>query len=229
MEGLVDKISLKNLPAQLNSICADLPGKASYNFEYYNCVHGLGHGIMAQLEDDVFASLKMCDNLTGDWEEQSCYSGVYMQNIIDSTNVADTDNVVKDLKPDQPLYPCTAVENKYKSQCYLGQTSYVLQQNGYNFAKVTALCAGVEEPYRDICFQSLGRDAANQASHDSARTKVTCWLSTDSNDRQNCIVGAVKEIISYYHSDTQAISFCNILEDQKDNCLSTAKSYYSIF
>jgi len=228
MEGMVAKISLKNLPSQLNKICADIPGKATYNFNYYNCVHGLGHGIMALLGDEVFDSLKMCDNLTGSWEQESCYGGVFMQNIIDSTNVADTDNVVKYLKPSEPLYPCTAVDDKYKGQCYLGQTSYALQVNGYNFKKVFDLCATVAEPFRDICNQSMGRDAANQAGHAAQATKNTCWLTTNANDQSNCVVGAVKEIISYYHAKTQAVEFCNILDDtNKSLCNLTADSYYA--
>jgi len=230
MEGMITKIGLKNLPGQLNNICADIPGKASYNFNYYNCVHGLGHGIMALLGDEVFDSLKMCDNLTGSWEQESCYGGTFMQNIIDSTNVADTDNVVKYLKPKEPLYPCTAVEDKYKGQCYLGQTSYALQVSGYSFQKVFELCATVAEPYRDICNQSMGRDAANQVSHDAKKTKDTCWIATDPNDRTNCVIGAVKEIISYYHAKTQAVEFCNILDDEnKITCNTTADSYYSVF
>lgn len=230
MEGMVAKIGLKNLPAELNKICADVPGKASYNFDYYNCVHGLGHGVMAQLGDDVFASLKMCDNVTGSWEQSSCYSGVYMQNIIDATNVADTDNVVKDLKPNDPLYPCTAVEDKYKYQCYLGQTSYALQVSNYNFSKVAQLCTTVAEPYRDTCFQSYGRDAANQAYHDAAKTTSTCNLAADKNDRTNCMIGAVKEIISYYHAETQATAYCSIQpQPDKTTCQQTADSYYKNF
>ena len=144
LEGVIDKIGQKNLPQELNNICADISGKAAYNFDYYNCVHGLGHGIMAENEDDVFLSLKMCDNLEGNWEEESCYSGVYMQNIIDSTTVADSGNIVKHLKSDDPMYPCNAVEDKYKYQCYLGQTSYALQVTGFDWKKIFGMCSALD-------------------------------------------------------------------------------------
>jgi hypothetical protein len=230
MEGMVAKISLKNLPSQLNNICADIPGKDKYTFDYYNCVHGLGHGIMAELEDDVFKSLEMCDNLSGNWEQQSCYSGVFMQNIIDSTKVADSGFVSKDLKPSEPMYPCTAVNERYKGQCYLGQTSYALQVSGYNFSKVFSMCATVNEPYRDICNQSMGRDIANQASHEPTLTRNNCNLPNNDNDTINCIIGAAKEIISYYHSDKQVKDFCNILDTKyKSVCQNTATSYYANF
>ena len=223
---MIARIGKKNLPAKLDTICADIPGKATYNFDYYNCVHGLGHGIMEALGDEVFQSLAMCDNLTGDWERQSCYSGVFMENII----AYDRDGISDFLKPSDPLYPCDAVAEPYKAQCYLGQTSYVLQISNYNFKTIFNLCAGAVEPYRDICNQSAGRDAANQALHDTEKTKATCSFPVDPNDRANCVTGAVKEIISYYHSEDQAKQFCGALNyNDQSECLATADSYYTAF
>lgn len=230
LEGIIDRIGAKNLPKELNNICADIPGRVTYNFDYYNCVHGIGHGIMSENEDEVFLSLKMCDNLDGAWEKESCYSGVYMQNIIDNTEVADSGNKVKYLKPSEPLYPCTAVEDRYKGQCYLGQTSYALQVTGYDYKKVFDLCSSVEAPYRNICNQSMGRDVANQMRHDAKLTKEKCLIPSNQDDVDNCIIGAAKEIISYYHSDKESLAFCNILDGKtKDMCISVTNSYYSLF
>jgi len=226
LEGVIDRIGLKELPSKINGICADIPGKAAYNFDYYNCVHGLGHGIMEALHDEVPASLKMCDDLVGNWEQLSCYSGVFMENIINDNKNHNS----KYLRPAQPLYPCNILETKYKDQCYLGQTSYALQVTNYDFKKVFGMCATVGEPLRDTCNQSMGRDAANQAYHEKVRTRDLCALAPNQNDNLNCITGAVKEIISYYHSDVEAKEFCNVLtEDSKRTCLDTTASYYSLF
>ena len=226
LEGVVFKIGLQKLPSVMNTICADIPGKASYSFDYFNCVHGIGHGVMELENDDVFKSLNTCDILTGNWEEESSYGGVFMENIINF----DHDGTSDFLKKDDLLYPCDAVDAKYKGQCYLGQTSYALQETNYDFAKIFALCATVAAPYRDICDQSMGRDGANQASHQAQATMNTCWIATDPEDRANCVIGAAKEIVSYYHSDVQAKAFCNVLDDaDKATCLSTVTSYYTSF
>jgi len=226
MEGVVGRIGEEALPAKLSTVCADIPGKEKYNFDYFNCVHGLGHGIMELKDDNLFDSLNMCDNLVGDWEQQSCQSGVFMENIISFDHLGTS----KYLKHDEPLYPCTAVDDKYKFQCYLGQTSYALQVTNYNFKKVSDLCTTVAEPYRDICFQSFGRDVANQAGHDASRTKEWCAIPTDHNDVKNCTIGAVKEFISYYHSDKEANIYCNALDSEyKDMCLQTGAQYYTVF
>jgi hypothetical protein len=226
MEGIVTKIGEANLPTQINTICSNIPGKNTYSFDYFNCVHGLGHGIMELKDDDVPISLNSCDNLVGNWEQSSCYSGVFMENIISY----DRSGTSKYLKTTDPLYPCDSVDTKYKYQCYLGQTSFALQVNAFDFPKIFELCASVEEPFRDICNQSMGRDGANFDMHDALKTKATCSLAVDQNDKTNCIVGAVKEIVSYYHSDVQAKAFCGILDNaDQANCFSTGEAYYKYF
>ncbi len=225
LEAIVKNIGATNLPAKMDTICANIPGKATYSFDYYNCVHGLGHGVMELGDDDVFTSLTQCDNLTGSWERQSCYSGVFMENII----LFDRDGSAPDLKPAEPLYPCTAVGDRYKYECYLGQTSFVLQQNRGDFKSTFDVCATIERTYRSVCNQSIGRDAANYANHDGARTKTTCSLAASPEDTTDCVIGAVKEIISYYHSTTQAETFCNLLTDDKATCLATSEQYFKSF
>lgn len=48
-------------------------------FRLYDCLHGTGHGLMMYHRYDVKASLKDCDRLAGDWDQRSCYSGVFME------------------------------------------------------------------------------------------------------------------------------------------------------
>lgn len=226
MEGVIGRIGMKALPDHLNTMCADIPGKEAYSFDYYNCVHGLGHGIMEVLGDELFKALAMCDTVQGSWEQQSCYGGVFMENIIRDTFYHDS----KYLKEDDPMYPCNAVDVRYKEACYLGQTSYALQTNGYDFPAVFTLCSQIEDPFGAICYQSLGRDAANQGGHQAAATKSTCLLSQNPDAQANCVIGAVKEIISYYHADNQARDFCAILDEpHRATCLDTAQSYYQSF
>ena len=226
MEGIIAKIGYSALPAKMNTICSDLPGAKSYSFDYYNCVHGLGHGIMELGSDDVFSSLQTCDNLTGAWEKESCYGGVFMENIIAHDRGVD----VPDLKPSQPLYPCTGVAAQYKNACYLMQTSYVLEQNHGNFPEMFADCAAVAEPYRDICNQSGGRDATSYANHVSKQAYATCMLAPDTTAQHNCMIGALKEQVSYYHSDVQAKELCNFWSgSEQQSCLQETAAYYKSF
>lgn len=226
LEGVSFKLGKDKLVASLNTICANVEGKENYSFDYYNCVHGLGHGLMAMTDDELFDSLKYCDNLTGSWEKQSCYGGVFMENVI----VDNKNHFTKYLKPSEPLYPCNAVDDKYKGTCYLMQTSYMLKVTGRDFGRVFELCSQVQEPFTSLCYQSLGRDASGQSSSNVEITKNTCAIGKDYAQKSNCIIGAVKDFISYFHSDVQAKQLCSALDaDLQDICNTTAISYYQSF
>lgn len=222
MEGVIGKISKTELAGKIDQTCANVPGKSSYSFDYYNCVHGLGHGVMAISQNELFYSLELCDNLTGPWEQSSCHGGAFMENII----VDNKNHFTKYLKPDEPLYPCSAVADKYKGTCYLMQTSYMLKVTNGDFSKVFDLCSQVGA-FASTCYQSLGRDASGRSISNVQATKTTCDLGKDYDQRSNCIVGAVKDFISYHHSDVQAKELCAALtQDLQSICFSTAEQYY---
>lgn len=225
MEGIVGDVGKKNLAKKLDFICIDIPGKESFSFDYYNCVHGLGHGIMGVSNNELFSSLEMCDNLTGGWERSSCWSGAFMENII----ADEVYHVSKYLSAD-PLYPCSAAADKYKNTCYLMQTSRMLALVGRDFAKVFELCGSVEEPYINTCYQSLGRDASGNTVSDVEKTRSYCMLGKDTRQRSHCIIGAVKDFISYHHSDIQARTLCvSLPEELQEVCNNTAAGYYKLF
>lgn len=226
MEEVLKGEKPENLPQKINAICADIPGKESYSFLYFNCVHGLGHGVMELLDDDLFASLTQCSQLSGQWERDSCTGGVFMENIM----IESRGGISNYLKADDPLYPCDAVGDEYKQSCYLMQTSHMLTATNGDFAKVFTLCSTVEGPYKDTCYQSLGRDASGRTTSDPEKTRAYCMLGETLEARENCIIGAVKDFISYFHADIQARSFCASLDATLQNtCTSTATSYYKSF
>ena len=227
MEQISKNIGPDNLPKEMERICNDMPGKEKYSFDYYNCVHGMGHGVMAITNDELFQSLKLCDNLKGRWEQESCYGGVFMENVI----VDNLNHFTKYLKPEQPLYPCNAVEVPYKQQCYLMQTSYMLKIAKYDFAKVFKQCEQADKDFVNICYQSLGRDASGSTVSNAVKARQLCLLGKDFTQQSNCVIGAVKDFVSYFHAETQAKEFCNGFTDKKlvDMCLSTEKEYYKTF
>ncbi len=52
-----------------------------------------------------------CDALTDRWERRSCYGGVFMQNVMVLSGS-------KHLRPDDPLYPCADLADRYRAMCY---------------------------------------------------------------------------------------------------------------
>jgi hypothetical protein len=191
-------------------MCAKIPDKPRYGFDYYNCVHGLGHGVMAITKNQLFDALTLCDNLAGWWEKRSCYGGVFMENIM-----ADNRNhYAAYLKPDDLLYPCNAVDATYKEECYKMQTSYALTKNGHNFADLFTLCTKADKGFERTCAQSIGRDASGQSISDVEKTTATCALALTDEQRADCYYGAAKDFVSYFHSDIQARELCAAAGEQ---------------
>jgi hypothetical protein len=228
MEQIATKLGYSGVKAKANDICASLEKARRYSFDHYNCVHGLGHGFMAIQNDELFESLKTCDTLTDSWNAQSCYGGVFMENIMSVSNIQG--HATKYLKPDEPMYPCTAVATKYKLQCYQMQTSYALTVSNYDFPKVFGECDTGDVDFRSTCYQSIGRDASGNSISDVTRTTATCKLGTSDQAVRNCMIGAAKDFVSYFHRDTEGVALCNAFGDPyTEECKTTIIDYMKSF
>jgi len=214
------------------NICQAFADKQMYSFDHFNCVHGLGHGLMAVAGYNLFDGLKYCDSTRTSWERESCYGGVFMENVMVASR---GDGTTAYLDPSRPLYPCTDVDTLYKQQCYLMQTSYILQHNGYNFADAFKWCAQADADFVSTCYQSAGRDASGSTNSDIVRTVANCRASvgiTGDDDRavRNCMLGAERDFVSYYHDDAKAKQLCEAFGDEYVNqCKVDVASYYSTF
>ncbi len=228
IETIAEKIGKDKIESQMTSVCASFQKSKPYGFDHYNCVHGMGHGLLAIEEGQLFTALTLCDTYTDSWEAQSCYGGVFMENVMNEINGAGRKPY---LSASDPLYPCTAVASRYKEQCYLMQTSHALLAVQYDYVKVFELCGTVDAPYNETCYQSLGRDVSGQSNSDQARTIELCMQGPTTIARDNCFTGAVKDFMSYYHSDTQGLALCRAIPDAvlAASCVATGQTYYRNF
>lgn len=230
IEHAIASLGADKIKAASASICQSFADKSPYSFDHYNCVHGLGHGLMAVAGYNLFDGLKNCDAVRTGWEKDSCYGGVFMENVMVASR---GDGTSAYLKPEQPLYPCDTVGAAYKQQCYLMQTSYILQQNGYDFAKTFQECARADGGYVETCYQSAGRDASGSTNSDVSRTVDNCLKATEETAVYNCMLGAERDFVSYYHSDQQARQLCDAFGGSHPHFVEACKSdvarYYSTF
>lgn len=65
--------------AELDALCA--PHRPD-TFLYGQCGHGMGHGLMAVYDNHVPRSLEACDRASDPYIRESCYSGIFMENIV---------------------------------------------------------------------------------------------------------------------------------------------------
>jgi hypothetical protein len=171
-------------------------------FLLYQCVHGLGHGLMIYSGLDLPWSLKTCDRLQTDFDRVSCTGGVFMQNLMPGMGTT------RYLRKKDPLYPCNAVAERHKVYCYLMVTSRILSLDGYNWRKTAAWCRRSEKGWVATCFQSYGRDASGVSEYQPRRTIQLCLEA--GQDAGECLYGASRDYGNNYAGGPQAARLCNL-------------------
>jgi hypothetical protein len=191
--------------ARVNAVARELcvdPAIRRTAFVAYQCVHGLGHGLMLYTDYDLPGSLRICDALDGSWDQVSCTGGVFMENISSSYGVKSPW-----LKDDDLIYPCNAVAERHKVYCYLMVTSRILPAVGYDFRRTADFCKRSERKWVTTCYQSLGRDASGQSRQDPRRIAEICRLAGRAGE-EDCLYGAARDITSNYADPTRAGVLC---------------------
>jgi len=220
--GVVEAVMIALGPDQVDrqaeAVCSEFRQRGPHSYLHYNCVHGMGHGFMATYGTDVFRSLIGCDQLIENWEREHCYSGVFMENL---TAIVNPSRPSKALNPREPLYPCTAVEDRFKHECYLKQTAYAIYVTHDDYGAVFRLCQeSADIDFRDVCYQGVGGDAAIMSSKfvigeaaQATSVRDLCQLGPVEEARLSCVIGAVETIIrDLSGDDTQARALCVVLD-----------------
>jgi mono/diheme cytochrome c family protein len=194
-------VDQNKLGAAARKFCASAEVRKS-EFIAYQCVHGLGHGLMIYTGYDLPLSLHTCDKLTNDWDATGCTGGVFMENYQSSYGITSRWLKEKDL-----IYPCDSVAEKYKYYCYDLVTARILPKVNYNWKKTSAWCRKSEKNWVRICFQSMGRDASGFTRLDPARIIKICANAKDM--ATECIYAAGKDMTYTDVSPRRAKVLCN--------------------
>lgn len=186
------------------SVCADA-GLRRNLWLTYQCVHGLGHGLMIQSGYNLPLALGVCDRLATAWDQTSCTGGVFMENI--AAGQTSAYGVTSPwLKDDDLVYPCNWVAKRHRLYCYLMLTSRVLQANGYDWKATARVCAGVEATWVVTCFESFGRDADGFTRQDPARVIELCRIA--GAHERDCVYGAARDMTSNYAGGERTSVLC---------------------
>jgi hypothetical protein len=183
-------------------VCDDAEIKAS-TFLFYQCVHGLGHGLMIYSGYDLPWALATCDRLADSWEQTSCTGGVFMENISSSYGVTS-----KWVRADDPVFPCREMKERHKLYCYLMVTSRINELNGFDWERTAATCRSVERAWVSTCFESFGRDASGFTRQSPKRVAAICAAARA--NAVDCIYGAARDMTSNYAGGEEASRLCRL-------------------
>jgi hypothetical protein len=172
-------------------------------FLYFQCAHGMGHGLMTVHQNHLPMALEACDQARDAMVRESCYGGAFMENIVNALHphhtatghaqtqggghgagsghdahaghgAASRHGEWKALDPADPRYPCSAVAAKYQAACYNMQSSPVMQWTNGDVEATARMCAGAPEGMQPACFSGLGRELTAWAAQDHGRSIQSC-------------------------------------------------------
>ena len=183
-------------------LCSGSAIRKTY-FLAYQCVHGLGHGLMIYSLNDLPYSLNVCDQLATQWDQSSCTGGVFMQNFLPGPmQITPT----KYLSKKDLLYPCDTVKKRDKLYCYLMVTSRILPAVQYDWKTAARWCRRAEKGWVATCFQSFGRDASGFSVQNPRKIVQLCHLAR-SMERE-CIYGGSRDLTANDAGPKRATQMC---------------------
>jgi len=202
--GIVERAFLGQptykLAVVARQLCNDRQISAQ-RFLFYQCIHGLGHGLMIYTGYDLPGSLKTCDGLRTGFDRVSCSGGVFMENFNSSYGVTS-----KYLRKSDPIYPCNAVAERHKLYCYLLVTANILRVENYDQATTAAACRRSERAWIKTCFESFGRDVSGIAGKSASKALASCRLAKANEG--DCLYGASREIVNADAAGQRGGRFC---------------------
>ncbi len=196
--------SADELAKLIRTLCE--PGERTWSrFTLYQCLHGLGHGLMLRTGYAMQMSLDMCWKLGDDWSRQSCTGGVFMESFSPSLG-----GKPPPFDPQDPLAPCPELAERTKLYCYLQVADNLVRATGYRWEKVAAACRTEPSPtWRARCFEGYGRQASGSNYGQLATVATLCRIAGDGES--DCVYGASRDIASNASSGGPAASFCRVV------------------
>jgi hypothetical protein len=174
----------------------------------FQCFHGLGHALLFFTGYKLVPSLDACDVLPNGWSQSSCYGGVFMENVFNATPE------LRDLSATDYHYPCNKLAAKYRSECYVMQTSR-MSEMGLTTERIFQECDKSGE-YRYQCALSAGRDLSNYVRLGQVEPTAQKCQAAGGDSKRACIRGVVYALIDNTWDGRYAMPFCAALADGSD-------------
>ena len=129
------------------------------------CYHGLGHGFVYYESYNLMNALALCDQLRTFDAYESCYRGVFMENI---TGFFDNVDGEMGFVENDILAPCSRIEDKYRNQCWREHGRYIVHYNNWSLRDAAHFCLNAGD-YIHGCMVSLGHLVTGPGSQNSLK------------------------------------------------------------
>ncbi len=184
-----------------------------YDIKRWECLHGMGHGLMATYNYDVFLAVQNCEELEPGWEQTSCAKGIFMenQNVHKKSGKGTFDE--NDL-----FFPCNKVDVKFMPSCYNYHASYLFSKSGFSINNTFMECEKIiPEEFAKYCYFGIGRQLSVRA-FDDVESSFSICPSGKPHYQSYCFAGLTLVILDLKGTD-QAFKYCKFFpEHAKSDC-----------
>lgn len=218
--------------ATVAGVCDAAPEIRDSPWLRFQCVHGVGHGLVQTRKLDLPRALQGCDQLHGWFDQESCYGGAFMEFILGSRGqdhhpaagpepeheahghgtASDSAPPFRHRDPNDPLYPCTAVGERYQRACYELQAGIIYEFTRGDLAGLSRACDGAPVGFRPSCYQGIGTYITGLTTRDASRTVEICRMGHP-DYREWCFVGVVKNFVDVTSRAEDGLDYCRRLEE----------------
>ena len=208
MEQLFVTRGITNLAEDVEVLC---PSEVD-SFSRHQCLHGVGHGVMAWTAYEIKDALQLCDLMSNESSQRSCYTGIFMENVVSglSGEVGQSSAYVDH---NDPHYPCNILDERYVDDCYWYQTSQMLIVFNRDLELVAQACQEAPPVARRSCFGSYGRDLSGIHGRSPLTIAHYCGLAPSVQYRGACIDGAARTLFWEETQQDAGLVLCAAVED----------------
>jgi hypothetical protein len=201
----------------------------------FECIHGLGHGILGARRYNLDATLRDCDALSTPRRARSCHAGAFMEAISSGLEAAKMhgshshegvhqDHEVRALPIDaaDPYSPCRAYADPYATSCWLFQGFVILRANGFDAGRALRVCDGAPDRRAARCYESIGHQLTG-LFHRGDRWILDQCARGQPALAPHCVAGAALALDAMDWSGWRAAHLCAAAPDEwKKTCYRSA-------
>jgi len=211
-----NNVSLDDIDIQ--KICSKFKDDTSF-INRWQCLHGLGHGLVDIYDYDTQAAVSRCDEFEPGLEQISCSKGVFMQNVVHWSETRGGG----DFDENDLFYPCSASPSKYVPTCYHYHITYMAAKSGGIKAQIPDafdLCDKISpEEMIKYCYYGMGRQMEARTYYDWDRALFLCQQGDKKDLHTYCIEGMLMILVNGNTNPSIGFSFCESLPlEYKQTC-----------
>lgn len=190
---------------EVQQVCAEYDIDSSIGWE---CVHGVGHGLMLGTDNDVPQSLEYCDLFSRDEERYACYTGLFMENFHTNEMFHPTDF----LDTEEPFRVCTGLAEQYQKACNHYAIHYYIRANENDFQAALDYCGQLDRALRVDCAGGVGDLAIKEHIDQPLHVEKLCMTADTTFMQNSCIANMTALYTNQFGVRADGLRLCEQLQ-----------------